>query len=194
MNAMPKGEAFMSVQRYARIRAWFAGRPYALRALQALTRGLPVAVAAAYVWLAVWLACACRQEWLTARGELSAPALRAAAERLARAVLAPAAALVLGTALRRLINAPRPYETPGFTPLVPKQTAGQAFPSRHAVSAAVIAAVWWPVSPVCGAVLAAAAVLICITRVLAGVHAVRDVLCGAALGALCGAAGILGWP
>lgn len=184
----------MSAPRYARIRAWFTGRPRALRLLKALNWGLPVVVAAAYVWLVLRLVCGCRREWLAAQGTPAAPALHAAAERLARAVLAPAAALLLGSALRRLIDAPRPYETPGFTPLLPKRTVGRAFPSRHAVSAAAIAVVWWPVSPACSAVLAAAAVLICATRVLAGVHAVRDVLCGAALGALCGMAGILGWP
>lgn len=52
-----------------------------------------------------------------------------------------------GTALRRALNFPRPYQQPGFVPLVQKERQGCSFPSRHALSAGVIAAVWLYFSP-----------------------------------------------
>lgn len=167
----------MTAGRYAKLYAWFTARPRALWLLRVLNKGLPLAVAAGYAGLLIWLAWAWRQ------GEM-------AGAQLLRAVLVPAATFAVETAVRRTVDAPRPYEMPGFVPLIEKKTKGQAFPSRHAVSAAVIAAAWWRVSPAMGLVMALATVLICVTRVLAGAHRVRDVLAGAALGAMCGAAGL----
>ena len=60
---------------------------------------------------------------------------------IARAILVPGFVFLGGTLLRKKLNFPRPYEQPGFTPLVEKETRGQSFPSRHALSAAVLAAV-----------------------------------------------------
>lgn len=175
----------MTAERYAKIYAWFTARPRALRALRALTRALPLVTAAGYAGLLARLAWA----WLRLRQGPAALAQQAGAQ-LVRAVAAPALAFAACTLLRRAINAPRPYETPGFVPLVEKRTKGQAFPSRHAASAAVIAAVWWPVQPAVGAAMTLTAALICATRVLAGAHRIRDVLAGAAFGAACGAAGL----
>ena len=84
--------------------------------------------------------------------------------------------------LRRVIDAPRPYDDPAFAPLLEKETKGQALPSRHALSAAVITAVWWRYSVPAGVLMAAVTAAVCATRVLAGVHTVRDVAAGAALG------------
>jgi len=53
---------------------------------------------------------------------------------IARAVFVPAFVFLGGTLLRARLNFPRPYEQPGFTPLVPKETHGKSFPSRHALS------------------------------------------------------------
>ena len=47
----------------------------------------------------------------------------------------PAAAFVVGTALRAAINRPRPYTKYGFVPLFPKDKTGQSMPSRHCFSA-----------------------------------------------------------
>ena len=47
-----------------------------------------------------------------------------------------------GTILRDRLNLPRPYEQPGFEPLRHKETRGHSFPSRHALSASVLAMVW----------------------------------------------------
>ena len=77
-----------------------------------------------------------------------------------------------------------------WLPLVPKETHGKSFPSRHALSAAVLAAVWCYFYPAAGACMVVVALLICALRVLAGAHYVRDVAAGALLGFALGAAGM----
>ena len=94
----------------------------------------------------------------------------------------PAAAFVVGTALRAAINRPRPYTKYGFVPLFPKDKTGQSMPSRHCFSAAAIAAAVWYVLPPLGAVLAVLAVIIAVSRVVTGVHFVSDVLVFAVAG------------
>ena len=168
----------MSPRRYRKIYVWFSARPAALAALAACTRLLPLIQAGAYLVLLALLGLR------LAAGEDCMPLL-------ARAVLVPGAVFVGGSALRAALNRPRPYEQPGFAPLLPKETAGKAFPSRHTLSGAVIAMAWLPVSGAAAAVLAVLAVAIGATRVLAGVHRVGDVAAGAALGFGLGALGML---
>ena len=109
---------------------------------------------------------------------------------IARAVFVPGFAFWGGTILRDKLNLPRPYEQPGFEPLRRKETKGHSFPSRHALSAAVLAAVWLYFYPAAGCVMVGIALLICCLRVLTGVHHVRDVVCGFALGFALGCAGM----
>lgn len=168
----------MSPERYSRVYRWFAARPAARAALAACTRFLPLAQAGMYLALLGLLAAR------TAAGE-------DCMQMLARAVLVPGAVFVGGSALRAALNRPRPYQQPGFTPLLPKETGGKSFPSRHALSGAVIAMAWLPVNPAVAGVLTVSALAICVTRVLAGVHWVRDVAAGAALGLGLGALGML---
>ena len=61
---------------------------------------------------------------------------------------------------------------------------------NHALSAAVLAAVWLYFYPAAGCVMVGIALLICCLRVLTGVHHVRDVVCGFALGFALGCAGM----
>lgn len=86
------------------------------------------------------------------------------------------------TLMRRIFDLPRPYEVFDFP--VPKAGAkcGRSFPSRHVTSAFLIATllsgVYLPLAiPVFVAALITSAV-----RVLLGIHFVRDVLAGAAVG------------
>lgn len=168
----------MSPERYSRVYRWFAARPAARAALAACTRLLPLAQAGMYLALL---------GLLTARTAAGEDCM----QLLARAVLVPGAVFVGGSALRAALNRPRPYQQPGFTPLLPKETGGKSFPSRHALSGAVIAMAWLPVNPAVAGVLTVSALAICVTRVLAGVHWVRDVAAGAALGFGLGALGML---
>ena len=107
-------------------------------------------------------------------------------------IAASAAALgyVIVTVLRRVINRPRPYEVYDFYTVKPKGKIGQSFPSRHCYSAFVISTLSWLVSPLVFAALLLAAIIIALTRVLLGIHFVRDVVCGGALGAVFGVIGI----
>lgn len=102
----------------------------------------------------------------------------------------PAAAFVLVSLIRRRLNAPRPYENGGPSPLIPREGDGCSFPSRHAFSAFAIAGCWCALSvPVALALMACAAALgWC--RVLGGVHFPRDVVAGALAGL---ATGLAAW-
>ncbi len=106
-----------------------------------------------------------------------------------REIAVPAASLVLISLLRALIDRPRPYERLAITPLIAKRTRGRSFPSRHVFSVFIIAATGFTVAPWVGAALTVMGVLLMATRVLGGVHDLWDVLAGAALGLLLGAAG-----
>ena len=95
------------------------------------------------------------------------------------------------TVLRRVINAPRPYELYDFYEKKPKRRSGSSFPSRHAFSAVAIGTVLCFFSPILGAVLLALSLLMCASRVLLGIHFVRDVAAGALIGAISSLTGIL---
>lgn len=161
----------MGAEQYKRMTAWFRARPAALAAVGLAGRG---AVALVYLlYLGLLAALAARRD-----------------ARFWGAVVVPAAALVLGTALRAAIDRPRPYAALGFEPLFPKKKTGQSMPSRHAFSAAAIAVTALYIWPLLGAVLVFLAVCIAVTRVLWGVHYPSDVAVGLAFGALGAAVGV----
>ncbi|MER7414493.1 phosphatase PAP2 family protein [Streptomyces cacaoi] len=94
-----------------------------------------------------------------------------------------AAAHLAGMGLKRVVRRPRPG-LPGRPPLV--HTVGRySFPSAHAASAGAAAVALARVRPGAPATaLPALAALVCVSRLVAGVHYPSDVLAGAALGAL----------
>jgi len=73
---------------------------------------------------------------------------------------------------------------------VEKETAGKSFPSRHAACAGVIAVTALKTLPPLGVFLSLVALGICLSRVLAGVHFLRDVVAGLLLGAGIGVLGM----
>jgi len=107
-----------------------------------------------------------------------------------RFMLIPLITLILVTVVRSIINARRPYEVYDYTPVVRKATKGKSFPSRHTVSAFIIAMAFLYINAKLGAVMLIIAAAIGVVRVLAGVHFIRDVVSGALLGIL---AGVLGF-
>ena len=161
----------MNEQQYRTVIGWFNARPSAKKALRAVSTGSAVAVYLLYLGLLAWLA------WHAMWVPLGVTAV------------VPAAAFVVGTALRAAINRPRPYTKYGFVPLFPKDKTGQSMPSRHCFSAAAIAAAVWYVLPPLGTVLAVLAVIIAVSRVVTGVHFVSDVLAGLAFGLVFAVAG-----
>ena len=161
----------MNEQQYRTVIGWFNARPAAKKALRAVSTGAAAAVDLRDLGLLAWLA------WHAMWAPLGVTAV------------VPAAAFVVGTALRAAINRPRPYTKYGFVPLFPKDKTGQSMPSRHCFSAAAIAATVWYVLPPLGAVLAVLAVIIAVSRVVTGVHFVSDVLAGLAFGLVFAVAG-----
>ena len=106
-----------------------------------------------------------------------------------RFTLIPLGTFLLITAVRAIINAQRPYEKFDYTPVVRKATKGKSFPSRHTVSAFIIAMAFLYINTRLGVVMLAIAAVIAVTRVLAGVHFIRDVVSGAAIGIVIGVLG-----
>ena len=98
---------------------------------------------------------------------------------------------IIVTVMRRLIKAPRPYELYGFYSVFPKNKRGQSFPSRHVFSAFVIATLCWIVSPWLSVALFALGVYLAVSRVLLGIHFIRDVVAGAFIGIISGILGII---
>ena len=106
-----------------------------------------------------------------------------------RFTLIPLCTLILVTVARILINAQRPYEKYDYTPVVHKSTKGKSFPSRHTVSAFIIAMAFMYLDVKLGVIMLVVATIIGIVRVLAGVHFIRDVISGAAMGLVIGILG-----
>ena len=175
----------MDPEQYHALRDWLDARPTARELVIAANHWLPAVPFLCYPVLLVIL----NLHWF-ALLRTGSPAALDFMQTIARAILVPGVTFWFGTVLRRRLNRPRPYEQPGFVPLVAKETKGCSFPSRHALSAAVLAMVWLYFYRPFGVIMVCIALLICLLRVLAGVHFIRDVAAGAALGFVCGAVGM----
>lgn len=97
---------------------------------------------------------------------------------LTRYIFVPAAAFLLVTLLRIILNRPRPYERAAIEPLIHKSTRGKSFPSRHVFSAMMIALTVATVYPVWGGMLIGVTLFLALCRLLAGVHYPIDLLAG----------------
>lgn len=90
-------------------------------------------------------------------------------------IVKPLSAFILVTVIRDVINRPRPFETLHIKPLV-KHKNGKSFPSRHAVSAIIIALTCLNINIYLGIILLIIGFMICLSRILVGVHYISDVL------------------
>ena len=111
-----------------------------------------------------------------------------------RLLLSLLVSFVAVSVFRRALNAPRPYElydfsSVGLTP--PRAKKGRSFPSRHVHSAAVIATSLFVINPVMGIVGEVLSLLLAASRVLRGIHFVRDVVAGMLTGVISGVIAIL---
>ncbi len=106
-----------------------------------------------------------------------------------RFTLIPLCTFILVTVMRAIINAQRPYEKFDYTPVVYKSTKGKSFPSRHTVSAFIIAMAFMYIQSSLGIIMLVIASAIAVIRVLSGVHFIRDVVSGAAIGVIVGILG-----
>ncbi len=110
-----------------------------------------------------------------------------------KALLVPAVSFVLLTVVRALINRPRPYEAFEVQPVIPKDTKGNSFPSRHVFSATIIAMTFVLMSPWSwlGLIFLCVSVLLAVVRVVSGVHYISDVVAGLAIAILASIIGYL---
>ena len=98
------------------------------------------------------------------------------------------------TLMRYLINSPRPYEVldiDEFKVMREERKSGRSFPSRHVFSAFLIGMLWLPYSVPFGVAALMLGAFLGAERVLLGIHFIRDVIAGAAIGIVSGFIGIL---
>lgn len=109
-----------------------------------------------------------------------------------RALFVPLVSFILLSVFRTAVNAKRPYEVFGMSPILAKDTQGKSFPSRHVFSIFVIAMTFLFIlgSPVLGITILILGILLSVARVILGVHFPRDVIAGALFGII---AGIIGF-
>lgn len=95
--------------------------------------------------------------------------------------------------MRILINSPRPYEVfdiPELEGLRACGRLGRSFPSRHVFSAFLIGVLWMPYSVTFGTAAIMLGIFMAVERVIFGIHFIKDVIAGAAIGTLSGVIGI----
>lgn len=107
-------------------------------------------------------------------------------ETVAEVFLVPAISFLILSIGRYWINRKRPYEAFEVPPVIPKDTKGKSFPSRHVFSATIIAMTFLLMSPWfwVGIILLVVVLLEAVVRVLSGVHYISDVIAGIAVGVL----------
>ena len=96
------------------------------------------------------------------------------------------AAFFIVSAIRGVLNAPRPYDIYSFYEQKPKARKGGSFPSRHAFSVFCVAVSSFPILPASASVLLVLGGALCACRVLLGIHFIRDCVAGAAIGVVSG--------
>lgn len=161
----------MTAQQYERWTKKIRESRYGVEFLRRTVKGITGVAAASYVLLLfVFLL---RQQW----------------EALYQSILVPGVSFAAVSVFRNCSSYRRPYEELDIEPLLHKETRGKSFPSRHVFSIAIIATTFFRVNGAMGAALWALTFLLAALRVLGGVHYVRDVAAGAAMGALCGVIG-----
>lgn len=97
-------------------------------------------------------------------------------ESLIKVICIPAMVLIIITVLRKVINRQRPYEKHKTESLFSKTSVGESMPSRHTASAFIISMTALYVNIYIGIVMLIASCLIALSRVLAGVHHISDVV------------------
>ena len=101
--------------------------------------------------------------------------------RFIKTLLVPLVTFAAVTIFRKLCNAKRPYEVWDVKPLIPKETKGNSFPSRHVFSIYIITMAAASSCIPLAILLAAAGVFLASARVVARVHFIKDVFAGAIL-------------
>ena len=170
---MTKGSGGMKGESYKNVNAYFTKTKTRSTTIKALHDVLPLIM---YIFYPIQLVTLAINEGI-------------GSELFLRFTLIPLCTLILISVIRLVINAKRPYEVYDYTPAVNKNTVGKSFPSRHTVSAFIIAMAFLYINTNLGIIMLCVATAIGLTRILSGVHFVRDVVGGAAVGIIIGILG-----
>lgn len=110
-----------------------------------------------------------------------------------KALFVPGISFVLLSVGRAIINRPRPYEAFEIPPVIPKDTKGNSFPSRHVFSATIIAVTFLLMSPWSwlGVLFLGLSIALAVVRVVSGVHYISDVIAGIVVAVIAGVIGYL---
>lgn len=149
----------MTKTRYFSIKKWFETHTAALKILEAIYKVIPLAIIILYPIFAVLL---------FFESGLS--------HALIKYFVVPLTVLTAISVLRKIIKKPRPYEVYDTASVIPKKNKGNSFPSRHTASAFIIALAVMSVNIPCGIFMLLLAVLVALSRILAGVHFICDVM------------------
>ncbi|MEE0953228.1 MAG: phosphatase PAP2 family protein [Ruminococcus sp.] len=107
-------------------------------------------------------------------------------QSLPKLVLVPMHVFLGVTLLRVIIDEQRPYERFDTPSVFGKTTKGKSFPSRHTASAFIIAMAFMYVNFWWGMLAMLIALLIELSRIMAGAHYIHDVLAGMAISIVAG--------
>ena len=108
-------------------------------------------------------------------------------------IAVPVIDLIFVTILRFLLDKPRPFEVYQIEPLT-KHSKGNSCPSRHTASAFIIGMACLYVNIPFGVLTLCMACIVGATRVLCGLHFIRDVLIGAGISVVLGIIGFYVFP
>lgn len=95
-----------------------------------------------------------------------------------RTLLTPAVCFVAFSIVRKLIDAPRPYEVYGFTSVTGKNKKGSSFPSRHVFSIFLVGITAYTFDHRIAMGTFVLGIVLMVLRVIEGVHFIRDVVVG----------------
>ena len=109
--------------------------------------------------------------------------------RVISVIFVPVVSFILVSLFRKKYNAKRPYEIYNFKPLIPKDTKGKSFPSRHVFSIYMCGSAVGFIFPALGTAIYIMGIFLAVIRVVTGVHFPKDVAAGAFIGIICGIAG-----
>jgi membrane-associated phospholipid phosphatase len=163
----------LNEERYAKISNWFHDNKKRMKILNILYKGLPTVTMVEYAVLVIF-------EIFQGKDKM---------EEIIRVIIVPLITFGICTAARKVVNEKRPYEAMNITPLIKKDKKGQSFPSRHVLSATIIAMASMYVNVQLGIIMMLISVAIAVIRPVAGVHYIRDVIGGLVMGIVCGVMG-----
>lgn len=167
-------------RRYRKISEWFLNCKPAYAILKFIYKYMAYFIAFAYIFLII----------MSLRGTFFSETTPIMLRNSGIVVLTPLTSFILVSVIRKCIDAKRPYEKYNIKPLFIKETKGESMPSRHVFSITIIAMCWLYVSVPVGIIMLMLVAIMAASRVLAGVHFVRDVVVGFAVGIICGIAGL----